>query len=244
MGLTKPLPVALALAACASAVVRAEPSAELLDLAARVHYGYYHGDARTIETAQSALDRLDDSPEVLYYRDFAALRRAQLGGIDRASQARLRDCAQRDPAANVAKSFAADAWALSAACALSGGDVRRSEQALALARERDDDNPRIALVEAWALERSAGTDPAQREAVAAQLAVVVEAFDAWAPSIDDPDWGHAEALTALAADALERGQVRTARDLVERALLLAPEYRAAVELRAALQSARTGNRAL
>ena len=26
---------------------------------------------------------------------------------------------------------------------------------------------------------------------------VVEAFDAWAPSIDDPDWGHAEALTAL-----------------------------------------------
>ena len=126
----------------------------------------------------------------------------------------------------------------------STGDVRRSEQALALARERDDDNPRIALVEAWALERSAGTDPARREAVAAQLTAVVEAFDAWTPSIDDPDWGHAEALTALAADALERGQVRTARDLIERALLLAPEYRAAVELRAALQNARTGNRAL
>ena len=147
-------------------------------------------------------------------------------------------------ATDVAKSFAADAWVLVAACALIGGDVRRSEQALALARERDDDNPRIALVEAWALERSAGTDPARREAVAAQLTAVVEAFDAWTPSIDDPDWGHAEALTALAADALERGQVRTARDLVERALLLAPEYRAAVELRAALQSARTGDRAL
>ena len=87
-------------------------------------------------------------------------------------------------------------------------------------------------------------DPARREAVAAQLTAVVEAFDAWTPSIDDPDWGHAEALTALAADALERGQVRAARDLVERALLLAPEYRAAVELRAALQNARTGNRAL
>ena len=60
-----------------------------------------------------------------------------------------------------------------------------------------------------------------------KLAAVVEAFDAWTPSIDDPDWGHAEALTALAADALERGQVRTARDLIERALLLAPDYRAA-----------------
>ena len=160
------------------------------------------------------------------------------------ARSRLRDCAQRDAATDVAKSFAADAWVLVAACALVDGDVRRSEQALALARERDDDNPRIALVEAWALERSAGTDPARREAVAAQLTAVVEAFDAWTPSIDDPDWGHAEALTALAADALERGQVRTARDLIERALLLAPEYRAAVELRAALQNARTGNRAL
>ena len=244
MGFTKSLPVALALAACASSAVRAESSAELLDLAARIHYGYYHGDARTIETAQGALDRLDESPEVLYYRDFAALRRAQLGGIDRSSQARLRACAQRDSATDVAKSFAADAWVLVAACALIGGDGRRSEQALALARDSDDDNPRIALVEAWALERSAGTDPARREAVAARLTAVVQAFDAWTPSIDDPDWGHAEALTALAADALARGQVRTARDLVERALLLVPEYRAAVEVRAALQTARTGDRAL
>ena len=79
MGLTKPLPVALALAACASSAARAESSAELLDLAARIHYGYYHGDARTIETAQSALDRLDESPEVLYYRDFAALQTARTG---------------------------------------------------------------------------------------------------------------------------------------------------------------------
>ena len=244
MGFTKSLPVALALAACASSAVRAESSAELLDLAARIHYGYYHGDARTIETAQSALDRLDGSPEVLYYRDFAALRRAQLGGIDRSSQARLRACAQRDSATDVAKPFAADAWVLVAACALIGGDGRRSEQALALARDSDDDNPRIALVEAWALERSAGTDPARREAVAAQLTAVVQAFDAWTPSIDDPDWGHAEALTALAADALARGQVRAARDLVERALLLAPEYRAAVEVRAELQIARAGDRTL
>ena len=126
----------LGLAAAAPFTARAASSAEVLDLAGRVHYGYYHAEPRTIETAQSALDRLDDSPEVLYYRDFAALRRAQLGGSDRASQARLRDCAQRDPAANVAKSFAADAWALSAACALIGGDVRRSERALALARKR------------------------------------------------------------------------------------------------------------
>jgi hypothetical protein len=38
--------------------------------------------------------------------------------------------------------------------------------------------------------------------------------------------------------------VRPARDFVERALLLAPDYRAAEKLRAALQSAHTGGRTL
>jgi Tfp pilus assembly protein PilF len=45
-------------------------------------------------------------------------------------------------------------------------------------------------------------------------------------------------LTSLAAGALQRGEMRAARDLIERALLLAPDYRAALELRAALQRTR------
>jgi len=244
MGLTKSLLLGVVAAACAAQAVRAEPSAELLDLAGRVHYGYYHGDARAIETAQAALDRLPDSPEVSYYRDFAALRRAQLGEAGRTGLIRLDECARRSVPPGLPKPFTADAWVLVAACALLAGDERRRDEALALARERDDDNPRIALVEAWTLERAAHADPAENEALAAKLMAAVEAFDAWTPSIDDPDWGHAEALTALAANALERGQIRTARDLVERALLLVPEYRTAVELRVALQSARSGNRTL
>jgi hypothetical protein len=222
----------------------AEPSAELLDLAARVHYGYYHGEPRTLDAAATALERLGDSTEVAYYRDFAALRRAQLGGADRSNAERVRECAQRDVAAGVDKVVAAEAWVLVAACALVVGDERRRKRALTFARERDDDNPRIGLVEAWTLEAAAGDAAARRKAVTAKLAAVVEAFNAWSPSIDDPDWGHAEALTALAAHALGSGQTRAARDLIERALLLAPEYRVAVELRAALQSARTGGRTL
>jgi hypothetical protein len=221
--------------------VQAAPSAELLDLAGRVHYGYYHGDARTIETAQEALDRLPDSPETLYYRDFAALRRMQLGNPTRTTLIRLDECARRNVAPGLPKPVAADAWVLVAACALLAGDERRRDEALELARERDDDNPRIVLVEAWALQRAAASDPALGEAAAAKLEAAVEAFDAWTPSIDDPDWGEAEALTASARIALERGQVRVARDLIERALLAAPEYRAAVELKLAVQS---GNRTL
>ena len=126
----------------------------------------------------------------------------------------------------------------------SAGDERRRDEALTRARERDEDNPRIALVEAWILEHAAEGDAAQSEAFVAKLTAAVEAFAAWTPSIDDPDWGHAEALTALATNALERGQLRMARDLVEQALLLVPEYLEAVELRVALQSAGSGNRTL
>jgi hypothetical protein len=244
MGLTKSLLLGAVATVCGVHVAQGEPSAELLDLAARVHYGYYHGEPRTIETAQEALARLPDSPEVFYYRDFAALRRVQLGGAGRTGLIRLDECARRNVPAGLPKPFAADAWVLVAACALLAGDESRRDEAMKLARGRDDDNPRLALVEAWALERAVGSDPAQADALAEKLGAVVEAFDAWTPSIDDPDWGHAEALTALAASALERGQLRTARDLIERALILVPEYRAAVDLRVALQSGRGGNRSL
>ena len=222
---------------------QAAPSAEVLDLAGRVHYGYYHDEPRTIEAAIEALDRLGESPDVIYYLDFAAFRHVQLGAADRTALARLHTCSERDAAPGLDKRATAEAWVLVAACAEVAGNDSRREDALARARERDDDNPRIALVEAWALARKAGTDAAQREAVAAKLAAVVEAFDAWSPPIDDPDWGYAEALTGLAAAALERGQARTARDLIERALLLAPDYGAALDLRAALQNARAGDRA-
>jgi hypothetical protein len=229
------LPLALAAAALAA---KAAPSPELLDLAARVHYGYYQSEPRTIEAAIAALDRLADSPEVAYYKDFAALRRAQLGAADPPGLARLGACARRDVPTALDKRLAAEAWVLIAACAQLAGDQGRRDRALARARERDDDNPRIALVEVWAAATASATEAAELERFAAKLAAAVAAFDAWTPSIDDPDWGHAEALTAMAAAAMKRGQARAARDLVERALLLAPDYRAALEVRAALQSAR------
>jgi len=235
---------ALAGMAAAGFAAGAAPSAEVLDLAGRVHYGYYHAEPRTIDAAVEALERLGDSPEVLYWRDFAALRRAQLGANDRAGVERLRACAQRDVPPKLDKRFTAEVWVLAAACAEVAGEDGRRDRALAFARERDDDNPRIALVEAWAMMRAATADAAARDAVSAKLTAVVEAFDAWEPALDDPDWGEAEALTALAGAALERGQARTARDFIERALLLAPDYRAALDLRVAMQSARGGGRAL
>jgi hypothetical protein len=240
MRLTEFLVLAVASVACAPRVSCAA-SAELLDLAGRIHYGFYQSDVRVIDAAQPALDRLAASADVLYYRDFAALRRAQLGALDREGAKRLNECVVRDVGADVEKRAAAEAWVLIAACALVAGDQRRFEQGLARARAIDDDHPRIALLEAWRIERSDSPDAGALEK---KLTAAAELFDSWTPTVDDPDWGHAEALVALAESALDRGEARAARDLIERALLLAPDYRRAVELRAAMQGVRGGTRGL
>ncbi len=242
MRLTKFRSSTLACLAFAPLAARAEVSAELLDLAARVQYGYYQADARAIEAAQAALDRLGDSPGVVYYRDFAALRLAQLGAGR--GDKRLSDCARREAPIGLTGRAAAEAAVLAAACALAASDDRRFAQALARARALDDDHPRIALVEAWALERSVADKPGARAELEAKLTAVVAAFDAWTPTIDDPEWGQAEALAALGETALARGDVRAARDLLERALLLAPDYSRAVALRTAVQGARGVERRL
>jgi tetratricopeptide (TPR) repeat protein len=235
--------VALIVAAsCAPLSVSAASSPELLDLAGRVHYGFYYGDARAIEAAQAALDRQGDAPDARYYRDFAALRRAQLGGLDRGAEHRLDACADRDVETDLEDEVAVEAWVLVAACAFVAGDGRRVTEALDLARAHDDDHPRIALVEAWRIQREVGGEAAASPEVRTALEAAVAAFEVWTPSIDDPDWGYAEALTALGQHAFARGETRTARDLVERALLIAPDYRLAVELRAAVLDNRT-NRA-
>jgi tetratricopeptide (TPR) repeat protein len=240
MRLTKGFVLTFACALLAPSAVAAM-SPELTDLAGRVHYGFYHGDARAIEAAQAALERQGDSAEARYYRDFAALRRAQLGSLDRDAAKRLEACADRDVDPELDHVMGAEAWALVAACAFVAEDGRRVVEALEYARASDDDQPRIALVEAWRVQREAGTAAAESAEVGAALEAAVAAFDAWSPSIDDPDWGYAEALVALGEYALGRGETRASRDLMERALLIAPDYSLAVELRAKLQDGR-GNR--
>lgn len=241
MRLLKLIALIVATGACAPAV-QAAPSAELLDLAARIHYGYYHAEPRAIVAAEAGLERLGDTPDVTYYLDLAVLRRVQLGVRDRETLRRLQACARRQSGAELSGTAAAEAWVMAAACALERDDGRRLDQALAAARASDGDHPRIALVEAWRLEKAGRSGVAEGEALAVKWAAVVAEFDAFAPSLEDPGWGQAEALVALAANAWQRGEIRAARDLIERALLLAPDYRAAVELRAAVLGQRNGGR--
>jgi tetratricopeptide (TPR) repeat protein len=224
-----------ALLLASAARVLAGPDAELSDLGGRIDYGFYQDEPRAIGVAMSVLERLGDSPDVLYYRDLGALRLAQLGDPTAVDARALRDCAERTPTAK-SKTVAAEAWVLAAACAVAAGyGERRVVQVLEQARALDRDNPRIVLVEAWLAQREAGRDAATDEGVAEHWEKAVAAFDAWTPAVGAPDWGQAEALAALAAIVLTRGEMRAARDLIERALWLAPDYRVAVELRSKIR---------
>lgn len=87
--------------------------------------------------------------------------------------------------------------------------------------------PDLPEVPARAQPRSQASDSVVLE----RWRAVVASFDASVPSPPgEPDWGQAEALTQLGAAYLGRGESVAARDVLERALVLAPDYRVAQEL--------------
>ena len=94
------------------------------------------------------------------------------------------------------------------------------------------ENPRVHFIEALCSSGEEG------DAVAIERwRAVVARFEAAPPSQPGkPDWGHAEALTLLGESYLKRGDMVPARDVLERALVLAPDYRQAQKL---LQTAAT-----
>jgi hypothetical protein len=228
----------LLVAACAAAALsRADVAAELADLSSRIEYGFYAQEPRVIDAARAALERSSgDDPSVRYWRAFAALRLAQStpeGG--RTIGVLADECVElATPQPDAAPKMQIEGWILVAACATLGVqhgtmDARRRDQALGRARERAPDHPRVALVEAWIAL------PSDEPAGVAGLERAIEAFRASEAPYGAPSWGEAEALARLGEIRLQRGEIRASRDLIERALLIAPDYRFALTLRARVQ---------
>jgi hypothetical protein len=246
---------ALAAAAVLTAFATAAQDSVLADLAARVEFGFYSDDPTIVVAARAALDRLPgDDPAVREQRALAALRMAQLtaargGEID----AWIADCLEHADSPEVDRrrpsrgesAAEAEAAILTAACSLlaarssalkSAQHLRRMEQALARARSLDPDNPRLPLLAAWrASAPSAANTAVALDAVEAELERAVAAFEARGVR-GGSGWGEAEALAQLGELRLTGGEIRAARDLIERALLVAPEYHYAEALRTRLQA--------
>lgn len=225
--------------------------AELDDAAARIQYAFFTADPRQLEAALGLLDRLDASGALIAMKEYYAaygnwklaqlhveeLGRGRAPGAKSAAGKAAQACVKHGEAAVKADPRLEEAHAIYAVCASYGsglnplgqpsfGGCARSK-ALHTAQQLAPDNPRIKLIEAICL----GEDAAGSAALFDKLRETLRAFESAPPSRPGrPDWGQAEALVLLGQNYLQHGDALAARDAIERALVLAPDYRKAQEL--------------
>jgi tetratricopeptide (TPR) repeat protein len=234
----------------ASSLLLAAERDDLDDLSARIQFEYYAADARALQRDLEALKQFkaSDSQAILrtYYLAYGHMKLAEVLAAKERSAARKSTVECRHYAEEVTSqepkrvnarerarldTLLGELWAIQAACisldaeisflpvpALS--DNRAREKASALAPG----NPRVQLLAA--IEATKQADNAQeRSAASRELVAVTTLFDTL-PLTDNgmPDWGYAEALAWLGQTYLELGDKIGARNALERALVLAPDY--------------------
>lgn len=222
---------------------------ELDDAAARLQYAFYTSDVRSLEEVLALIDgfQVDDALaapkayQLAYgYWKLALLyavpeERPRPNARSLASKA-AQTCVKQAQAAIAKDARLAEAYAIEAICdgfppTRNGAPACRGKS-LKTATSLAPANPRVQLIDALCSAPTTA-DPASVE----KWRAIVAAFEAAPPSRPGkPDWGHAEALAQLGECYLQRGDTVAARDVLERALVLAPDYRQAQKL---LQTAAT-----
>jgi hypothetical protein len=132
----------------------------------------------------------------------------------------------------------AENYTLATACALAGREMSslpllggRIGSRIDEAVQLEPKNPRVRLVEALAAYERAGKDAAAKSAAVAKLRAVTQMFEAArAGPSTTPEWGAADAYAFLGRVLLEQRDVVGAREALERALLIAPDYAMARQL--------------
>lgn len=233
----------LAAALCACAAASARESAELEDVTARVLYAFYTADTRTLRELQDVLSAVSVDASLnarkQYYQGLAQLKLADLEARSADTRAAAtkaaQHCEQYLQNALAADPRSAEAQALAALCGgftvtLKAGEVRQSyscqrSRPLRTALELAPTHPRVLLAD-YLCRFSAQNDPHGLM----QLQAVVSAFDQLPPQANAPSWGYAESLMLLGQALLQRGDILAAREALERALILAPDYQDAQRL--------------
>lgn len=229
------LPAAAALLAASGAAPGAETSWR--DIESRIQYGYYTEDAAALRSLRGLIEA-DESHDRLhgYYAALLAWREAQLAaqGLPASRGERAGDLAERcvTEADNVLESQAAftDALALRAACLATplnagGGSIstHRARKDIEHALKSAPHDPRVLLVDAMN----------DKEHALPKLRRAVAAFETERAGLERlPGWGAAEAYLLLARGLLDHADPVGARDALEHALLIAPEYSQARRLMA------------
>lgn len=226
----------------------ADGVSDLDDAVARMQYAYFTAEPRSVQEALALLQRVELPASMhgmkeyftaygqwklaeLHTEEAAAGRRESRGAAAKAASACVKAAeeAQRLDA-RFGEPFAIEAICSTVASRTAGGCAKNKDLRTAL--ELMPSNPRVLLIDAQCAE---GGDKLGSAATVERLRGVVQAFEAAQPSRPGrPDWGQAEALLMLGQAYLQRGDAVAARDVIERALVIAPDYRKA---RAALEKA-------
>jgi hypothetical protein len=245
---------ALTAAALASVCLGA-PHAETSwrDIETRIQYAYYTEDAAALRSLENTV-AADESHDKLhgYYAGLLAWRLAQLAAqspsaAPGASTAQLAQrCVSAADAALAVQGDFAEALALRAAClatpldgngSQTGHAVHRASRDIGRALQLAGRNPRVLLLDAMSDYQLAPRLGGNKERALVKLRQAVAAFEVERAGTEHlPGWGAAEAYLLLARDLLDHGEPVAARDALEHALLLAPEFAQARRLMAQIIS--------
>lgn len=244
------LGVALALAFFVRPAAAAIAAGELADLAAQLQYAWYTEQAdELLALAERLADekpRGDIEPWLRYYSAYGYYRAAILADDDYFGEYVDR-CESLSRALVRADPEFVEALVLRGSCAALLSARRpissvlapsRAVKAFTKAARLEPDNPRLLLQQAVAvMERPRLKN--EFEPVPLLLQTALASFERTI-SADPltPDWGEAEANTAVARLALSAGQKKRARDALEEALQIVPDYREANRLLGDLRGSR------
>ncbi len=243
---------ALALLALLLAGAAGADQGQWRDTESRIQYGYYTQDARALTNVAAAVDAEESKDQWQgYYAGLAGWRLAQLAALHPAAKgpsvAQLAErCTRALDRVLEQQSDFAEGLALRAACAatpLTGGGLhvpfaghgprKDMDRALALAPK----NPRVLLIDALGDYEYSTALGGARERALPKLRRAVAAFEAERGGPEAlPGWGASEAYYYLGRDLLEHADPVGARDALEHALLLAPDYAQARALMAKITS--------
>ncbi len=228
---------------------------DLRDLESRIEYAWFTEDTNSlrnlIRTAENALARTADSAFVRYQ---LAMARYRLGLLlmerkDAAAADAMSGCVEQLGAAVEAHEQFAEAYALQSACygSLAGLQAWKalvygpqSDARLSKALKLAPDNPRVALLDGLADRQKPKAFGGDKVRAQTKIERAVELFEGSAePAPGEPQWGAADAYLYLGQELMQAGDTLGARNALERALIIAPDYAAARrELRRLTESVR------
>jgi hypothetical protein len=233
-----------------AATLRAADDEHWLDIEGQIQYSYYTEDLRALSNLAARLDSKEGAQPLQGYYAALAYYRLALSGRARdpaGAASAAEHCNTSVDGAVQLRADWAEALALQGAClgllaelkplrAPLAGPRSRSELAHALALEAH--NPRVLLLDGWLeVERPAKEAAGAKARACADFAAAIAAFEAARSGAEHvPDWGLAEAYTYRANCDLERSDAAAARDALERALLIAPDFQMARRLIARITS--------